>query len=203
VEDGKEVIRYVRANAKKLGINPDQIIVGGGSAGGHVAASTAMCPKIDGSPESSISCVPNALILFNPIYDNGPESYGHSRVLEYWEDISPMHNIVTGLPPTITFFGDQDAHIPLATINTFQNKMENAGNQCETHIYEGQKHGFFHINKGGKEMFIDVITKADAFLVKNGYLSGEGTAKNWTMEAITDLLRNKTESPKKQNNTRK
>ena len=51
-------------------------------------------------------------------------------------------------------------------------------------------------------MFIDVITKADAFLVKNGYLFGEGTAKNWTMEAITDLLRNKTESPKKQNNVR-
>ena len=40
VKDGKSAIRYVRANAKKLGIDPKKIIAGGGSAGGHVAACT-------------------------------------------------------------------------------------------------------------------------------------------------------------------
>ena len=35
VADGKSAIRWVRANAERLGINPDKIVAGGGSAGGH------------------------------------------------------------------------------------------------------------------------------------------------------------------------
>lgn len=191
VEDGKAAIRYVRAHAKELGIDPDKIIVGGGSAGGHVAAASTMCPKIDATPDASVSPAANALILFNPVYDNGPDGYGHSRVKDYWEAISPMHNIVAGLPPTIVFFGDRDAHAPVATINAFQQKMEAAGNQCETHIYKGEKHGFFHISKGGRDMFEDVLTKADAFLVKNGFLTGSNAVKEWTAAAITNLSKKK------------
>jgi acetyl esterase/lipase len=153
VEDGKEAIRYIRQHAKELGIDPDRIIAGGGSAGGHVAAACAMCPKVDSNPASPISCRPNALVLFNPVYDNGPEGYGHDRVTEYWKDISPFHNIRKGLPPTIAFFGSNDKHVPVATIHAFQEQMTDVGNECETHIYEGQTHGFFHISKGGRTMF--------------------------------------------------
>lgn len=187
VEDGKAAIRYVRAHAEALGIDPNKIIVGGGSAGGHVAAACAMCPKIDASPDSEISCLPNALMLFNPVYDNGPGGYGHERVTAYWEDISPMHNICADLPPSIAFFGDNDKHVPVAAINAFQQKMEDAGNQSETHIYEGQTHGFFHINKGGRGMFEDVLTKADAFLVKNEFLTGNDHVLEWTEESIANL----------------
>lgn len=184
VEDGKAAIRYVRMNAKKLGIDPNKIVVGGGSAGGHVAAASAMCPKIDATPDSEVSCIPNALVLFNPVYNNGPEGYGHSRVSAYWEDISPFHNIVSGLPPTISFFGDKDKHAPVDQIKAFQQKMEETGNQSETHIYENQEHGFFHISKGGRKMFEDVLTKADAFLVKNHFLAGSNTVTEWTADAI-------------------
>lgn len=187
VEDGKTAIRYIRTHAKELGVDPNKIVVGGGSAGGHVAAATAMCPKIDATPESTFSCLPNALMLFNPVYDNGPGGYGHSRVKDYWEAISPMHNIVAGLPPTIVFFGDKDKHATVETINTFQKKMEDAGNPCETHIFEDQGHGFFHISKGGRAMFEDVLVKADAFLVKNGYLNGDDTVLEWTSETIAKL----------------
>lgn len=184
VEDGKEAIRYLRKHAKELGIDPKKIIAGGGSAGGHVAAACAMCPKIDSKPESPISCEPNALVLLNPVYDNGPEGYGHERVTEYWKDISPFHNIRKGLPPTIAFFGSNDKHVPVATVNAFQKKMSDVGNECETHIYEGQAHGFFHISKGGRKMFEDVLTKTDTFLVKHGFLTGENTVAEWTAGSV-------------------
>ena len=187
VEDGKEAIRYVRAHAEKLGIDPNKIIVGGGSAGGHVAAASAMCPKIDTSPKSEISCVANALMLFNPVYDNGPGEFGHDRVKGYWEDISPMHNIRAGQPPTISFFGSKDKHITVERMNKFQKKMEKAGNQSQTHIYSGEEHGFFHISKGGRKMFEDVLCKADTFLVQNGFLIGEDTVQEWTAESIAKL----------------
>ena len=38
VKDGKAAIRYVRKHAKELGVDPNRIASGGGSAGGHVAA---------------------------------------------------------------------------------------------------------------------------------------------------------------------
>jgi acetyl esterase/lipase len=189
VEDGKEAIRYIRRHAKEFGIDPNKIIAGGGSAGGQVAAACALCPRIDSDPGSPVPCQPSALVLFNPVYDNGPEGYGHSRVTEYWKDISPFHNIRPGLPPTIAFFGSNDKHVPVTTINAFQKQMTDAGNTCETHIYEGQSHGFFHISKGGRDMFEDVLAKADAFLVKHGFLSGDDKIAAWTANAINRLER--------------
>lgn len=196
VEDGREAIRYIRSHAKELGIDPDKIIVGGGSAGGHVAAACAMCPKVDAAPGSEVSSVPNALMLFNPVYDNGPGGYGHERVKAYWQEISPMENIVADLPPSISFFGSRDAHISVAVIDKFQERMEDVGNQSETHVYKGQTHGFFHISKGGRKMFEDVLTKADAFLVKNDYITGKDDVSEWTEKSITALLKNTKKSDK-------
>ena len=45
VEDAKSAIRWVRANAGKLGIDPNKVIASGGSAGGHLAAATAAYPE--------------------------------------------------------------------------------------------------------------------------------------------------------------
>ena len=69
--DAKSAMRYVRKHAKELSINPHMIASGGGSAGGHLAA---VCGNIkglnDANDDLSVNPVPNALVLFNPVYDN-------------------------------------------------------------------------------------------------------------------------------------
>ena len=77
VKDGKSAVRYLRKNAAALGIDPDRIVAGRGSAGGHVAAATATLSNYEESGEDlSVSSRPNAPVLFNPVYDNGPDGDG-------------------------------------------------------------------------------------------------------------------------------
>ncbi len=167
VADAKSAMRWVYQNAGKLGIDPAMIAAGGGSAGGHLAAATALVKAFDDpQDDTSISPVPSLLVLFNPVIDNGPGGYGYDRVKDKFEQFSPMHNIVKGAPPTLFMLGDKDKLIPVATGEAYKKKMEEVGSECELIIYKDQGHGFF--NRG--ESFTQTLDASIAFLKKHGYI---------------------------------
>lgn len=167
VEDAKSAIRYVRKHAKELNINPNKIAAGGGSAGGHLAAA---CGNIDGlegkSEDLSISSKPNALVLFNPVYDNSKRGYGYRRMEGRYLEISPLHNITKGAPPTIVFFGTKDKTTPVVSSEEYKQKMDEVGSRCDLFLYEGATHSFF--NRGA--YFTETLEETDRFLVLLGYL---------------------------------
>ena len=166
VKDGKSAIRWLRTHAEKLGIEPSMIAAGGGSAGGQVAAAAATLKNFDEEGEDiSVSSRPNALVLFNPVFDNGPQGYGYDRVKEYWEEFSPMHNLASDTPPTIVFLGSKDKLIPVATAEKYKQRMEENGTRCDLHIFQDQPHGFFNRAK-----YDETLLEADNFLVSLGYL---------------------------------
>ena len=169
LEDAKSVIRYIRKNAEALGVDPLQIIASGGSAGGHLAAATALVNGFnDGTDDLSYSCVPNALVLFNPVIDNGPGGYGYERIGEAYKDFSPLHNIREGAPPTIFLLGTEDVLIPVETAHYYKTVMEKVGSRCELCLYEGEGHGFF--NFGRSQHYESTVKAAESFLVSLGYL---------------------------------
>lgn len=169
VSDAKSVFRFVRKNAIHLGIDPGRIAGSGGSAGGHIAAAAAMVPGLDDpNDDLSISPVPNALVLFNPVFDNGPDGYGYNRIAERYTEISPLHNIRPGVPPTIVFLGTNDRLIPVSTAENYRDKMIDAGNVCHLFLYKGEGHGFFNFRN--TESYIETLTKAEKFLVSLGYI---------------------------------
>ena len=173
VKDGKSAVRWMRVHAQKLGINPDMLAAGGGSAGGHVAAATGSAKGFEEVGEDlSVSSRPNALVLFNPVYDNGPKGYGYDRVKDYWKDFSPMNNIDAKTPPTVVFLGESDKLIPVATAKEYKALMEKAGVRSDLHIYEGQPHGFFN-----NARYYETLLEADKFLTSLGYLKGDPTLK--------------------------
>ena len=175
VEDGKSAIRYIRQYAKKLGIDPKRIAAGGGSAGGHVAAATATVPGLESEDENmKISPKPDALLLFNPVYDNGPKGYGYDRVKGRYLEISPIHNLRKGVPPSIVFLGDQDKLIPVSTAKKFKSLAEKAGGRSDLHVYKDQPHGFFNQGKAGN-FFAKTVFEMDQFLSSLGWLNGEPT----------------------------
>jgi len=176
VSDAKACVRWVRANAARLGIDPERIAVGGGSAGGHLAASTATLPGLDtAKDDKSVSCLPNALVLFNPATVLAPfpgldlKGFGAGLSKEKFgcepTEISPLHHVKKGTPPTIIFHGKSDTTVPYSTVEKFAEVMKAAGNRCELVGYEGQPHGFFN-----KSKYAETLAAADDFLVSLGYL---------------------------------
>ncbi len=170
VQDGKSAIRWMRAHADELGIDPDRIAAGGGSAGGHIAAATSVVEAFNEPGEDqSVSCRPNALVLFNPVFDNGPGGYGHGQVKEYWQDISPLYNLDKEAVPTLVMLGTEDQLVPVATAEKYKAKMEQLGVRCDLRLYEGQPHGFF--NSGSN--YEQTLSAMEGFLTSLGFLEKE------------------------------
>ena len=106
-------MRWVRSRAKEFGIDPNRIASGGGSAGGHLAAFVGIVEGTD-DPADDLSVSPksNAMVLFNPVFDNGPEGWGAARVGDRYREFSPFHNVTKDDPPAIVFLGSADKLVP-------------------------------------------------------------------------------------------
>jgi len=172
LKDAKSAIRFIRGNASTFNINPTEIIASGGSAGGHLAAATAVITEYDDDRDDlSFSCIPNALVLFNPVIDNGPGGYGYERIGAEYKSFSPLHNLKKGAPPTLLFLGTKDDLIPVETAKYYKTVMEKVGSRCELRLYEDEGHGFF--NYGIFKNYEKTISEADIFLQSLGYLQKE------------------------------
>jgi len=183
VSDAKSAIRWVRENASEFGIDSNRIAAGGGSAGGHLAAACATLPRFDDENENkSISSKPNALVLFNPALVLAPIDGGEKlsneklaglekRMGTKPENMSPYHNVVGKLPPTIIFHGTGDNTVPFMSVELFTKRMHDFDNKCTLVAYQGEPHGFFNYGNKSNAVFVDTVHKMDEFLVSLGYLT--------------------------------
>ena len=184
VEDARSSVRWVRANAAKLGIDPQKLITAGGSAGGHLAACAIIPESVetDGA-DLSISTKPQAMILFNPVL-----SFMHgglaSRVngdKEIAEKISPLSHVKPDTAPSIVMFGTNDRLKAFGDL--WWDKARELGFRADKYTAEGGKHGFFNQSPWLERTMI----AADEFLASLGYLEGEPTMKVPTGENLKAL----------------
>ena len=174
IQDARSSMRWVRSHARELGIDPARIASGGGSAGGHLAAHVGMVDVLDDpTDDRKVSPKSNAMLLFNPVLDNGPGGFGVKTIGERFLEFSPAHNISRDDPPAVLFLGSEDKLIPVPTLETFAAKMKALGIKCALHVYAGQGHGFFN-TKNPKYYNLTVI-EADRFLNALGWLKGAPT----------------------------
>jgi acetyl esterase len=171
VRDAKSAIRYLRLNAAKLHIDPAKIIASGGSAGGQLAAAADLTHLDEPNEDTTISSRPDALVLFNPVFDNSPQGYGYEKIGQNYLEISPLHRIRKGASPAIVFLGTKDKHIPVKTAELYRQKMEAAGSRCDLFLYRDQEHGFFNYRpKTDNKFFFITLHEADAFLSSLGFI---------------------------------
>jgi len=148
VEDARSLVRWVRANGKTLGVDPNRVIAGGGSAGGHIAACTALLDAPDSDTDDlRVSCIPNGLILCYPVASlvDDTRADGFKQVLgsEMADKLSPARHVTKSWPPTVLFFGNTDRL--LANGILLHNKAREADVPCELYLAAGQGHGFVNM----------------------------------------------------------
>jgi len=164
ITDAKSAIRWFKQKAPEFGIDPNRIITGGGSAGGHISVLATTNPGLnDPADPKDIDTSVVAYLLFNPAFSTRDHLDPEVDVLRY---LKPT------FPPAIAFFGDKDNwkegwDVALA-------KLKNLGNTTtQEHIAQGQNHGFFNSDPWQTATLI----AADRFLVSQGLLTGEPTLK--------------------------
>jgi len=165
--DARSALRWVRSQAKQLGIDPNRIVAAGGSSGGHLALSAAVFDTFDEPGEdTSVSAKPNALVLFNPVVDTSANRLFGDRS----RDGSPLHHVRAGLPPTLIMHGKADMTVPYAQVDRFCSEAKALGNQCRLVGYDGAPHGFFNPRAGEDKWYRETLLEVDRFLTTLGYL---------------------------------
>jgi acetyl esterase len=178
VEDARSAIRWVRGHAGLLNIDPKKIAAYGESAGGHLAAATAITGI---GPKDELSGVPNALVLFSPAIDVA-KGERFQKLLKPGQDVTnilPAEHIRRDMPPTIIVTGEKDTAPSPITLIEFCDKMKEAHNRCELHIFPGVGHMLRQpgenpdgSGKASKTQY-DAYLKIDLFLKSMGYLPPE------------------------------
>ncbi len=147
VHDVKAAVRYLRAEADEIGIDPGRIGVAGGSAGGHLAMMIGFSsdvPELDGTsghPQTSsrVQCVVN---LYGPTDMTTPYARGVSEtnqaVSAFFSGTykqqpdryaagSPLNYVTPDDPPTLILHGTVDELVPINQADILAKKLAAVG----------------------------------------------------------------------------
>ncbi|WP_211749414.1 alpha/beta hydrolase [Paenibacillus sp. Marseille-Q4541] len=161
ISDAKSAITWVRTHSAELGVNPNQIVMCGASAGGYTVVSSIMFDHIN--DDQSADYIPNGLVVLAAGMD-GVDIMERlfPELLDRATDLSPIHNIKKCLPPTLWMCGTSDE---LYTQNKkFTNSMKAKGNDITFVSYEGMGHGFFNYGWHENKPYNETTLRIEEFL---------------------------------------
>ena len=152
--DCKTAIRWARANAVKYGYNAEKILVGGSSAGGHLAALLGVTngqEKYDRGPYLEYSSDVQAVVdEFGPsdlMVEKLPALKKDLQALlqndaEKIHHASPSRLVCGGEPPFLILHGTADSCVPIEQSRELANILKQAGNAVQFIEIPSGGHGF-------------------------------------------------------------
>jgi acetyl esterase/lipase len=182
VEDTRCMLIYLVQNAKKLNIDPNKIIIMGGSAGGHLAL---MGGLLGNNCQFDSNCSKHDVVKVAAIIDKygiadvwdwtfGPDHKSSSPKLwlgEYVNDenfiksVSPINLVTVDSPPVFIVHGDSDPVVPYHQSEVLYEKLQELGIQSQFMTVKGGLHGGFdketarNVNKA----IMDFICSLESF----------------------------------------
>jgi len=168
LHDVKAAIRWTRANADRLGIAPDRIVLQGCSAGAYLALMAAGTNGLqewegDGG-HADVSSTVNAIISIYPVTvfkQDWPGCYTGDAPVAAPDDalpasllladalteeniraISPSTYVTPQFPPTALWHGGADAYVPPSHSLRMYEALARAGVTVDLHLVAGVAHVF-------------------------------------------------------------
>jgi acetyl esterase/lipase len=148
IHDVKAAIRWTRANATRLGIEPDRIVVAGYSAGGMLsllAAGTNGRKELEGDGgNAGVSSDVNACIGVYPLASAQIAGglFGGKPTPEQTAAASPTTYISATFAPTIFVHGTKDGTIPVQSSVDFFTKLHALNVPSTLTLIQGADHAF-------------------------------------------------------------
>ncbi|WP_438479347.1 alpha/beta hydrolase fold domain-containing protein [Oleiharenicola lentus] len=155
IHDAKAAVRYLRAHAKELNLDPDRIGVMGESSGGHLALMVGLTDAKDGlegdSGSSGISSRVQAVVSyctltdFTKLRDVKPQTEAEQKNYDakrgllvalagsddpkapIWRELSPVTYVDRNDPPVLMFQGERDDVVPPEHIDYLEEKLREQG----------------------------------------------------------------------------
>jgi acetyl esterase/lipase len=172
IQDVKAMIRWMRANSEHLGIDPTAIMVGGKSAGGHLALLAAGTRGIDAfegdGGNTTVSSEVAAVIGVAPVTDltewarrpTMAKLFGENPSAEVVRAASPIAHVNGDYPPTLLVHGTADTRVPHTMTMRMYQALEQAGVPVDLYLFAGQDHFFDQ-----EPQFCEAIADAMAFFI--------------------------------------
>lgn len=165
IHDVKAALRWMRANAVRLGIDPQKIAVSGNSAGGHLSLMVAATPNLPefegeggnaGAGTEVAACIafypPTQLYIEDqPLREELSFLLGRGYSMETARAASPVTYADAHSAPTLLIHGNKDETVPAESSFSMYRALHDAGASVELHMYDGAPHGFDALPDFGRQ----------------------------------------------------
>lgn len=177
--DAQAALRFIHRHAKRFGIDPNKLVLGGSSSGGHTAVMAAIVDQEDGAPASALPCR-GILNLYGAVsfmhedgypstVDGGQPTSPEGMLMggvnlhehpELCQAASAVPNITaeTSLPPMLIAHGTKDRTVNCELSAELFEHLRATGHDAELVLVKGADHG-------GPDFWIpEMIDRYEAFI---------------------------------------
>jgi acetyl esterase len=163
VTDAVSALRWFKQHADEFGMDPNRVVIGGGSAGGHIALLATLQRDLDdpADPEGFDTSVLGYLFFCPAFIADGQDKN---------PKVDAFAHLKPGIAPSLFLFGEQDGWLPAT--QKLVPALRQTGARAELLVADKVGHMFFW-EPGWHDC---ALYECDRFLVSLGVLSGEPLA---------------------------